>query len=215
MRKGAKIYEVGSGAGTLAAYLNRNGFDCTATEITKERGQKKAAPGQEGLHWHQTDGVHLDHFEQPGSYDYVLSDQVVEHLHPEDILTHFRTARALLKPGGSYFVRTPHRRFGPHDLSRVFKLKRPVFMHLHEFNYLEFASIARECGYSRVLAVTNLGPISRKMGWYKASRAWYFYMNLLDRMEGTVCRSNAARERYRRLARFLLSPSNVWLRLDR
>ena len=76
----------------------------------------------------------------------------MEHLHPKDILTHFRTARILLKPRGSYIVRTPHRRHGRRDLSRVFGLKTAVFLHLHEFTYREFDQICRETAYSKALA---------------------------------------------------------------
>jgi 2-polyprenyl-3-methyl-5-hydroxy-6-metoxy-1,4-benzoquinol methylase len=214
MRPGAKVYEVGSGTGTLARLLARNGFNVTATDITEERGQRSSSE-PEGMRWRLTDGVHLDKFEEAESYDYVISNQVAEHLHPEDILTHFRTARILLKPGGSYIARTPHRRHGPQDLTRVFKLDRPVFTHLHEFTYREFDSICRECGYSRVRAIVNLGPVSRKFGLYKASGLFYSYMKLLDAVETPWRRWRTTRKMYRRLSRYLLSSGNVWVRLDR
>lgn len=214
MSPGSKVYEVGSGNGSLARLLARNGFKVTATEITEERGQRSAAE-PDGMRWRLTDGVHLDKFEEPESYDYVVSNQVAEHLHPEDILTHFRTARILLKPGGSYIARTPHRRHGPQDLTRVFKLKQPVFMHLHEFTYCEFDSICSECGYSRVRAIVNLGPVSRKLGLYKASDLFFSYMKFLDAVETPLRRWAAMREAYRWLSRYLLSSGNVWVQLDR
>lgn len=215
MRPGAKVYEVGSGNGALARLLAKNGFNVTATEITEKRGHGETAAEPEGMHWQLTDGVHLDKFEEPESYDYVISNQVAEHLHPEDILTHFRTARLLLKPEGSYIARTPHRRHGPQDLTRVFKLKNPVFMHLHEFTYREFDSICTECGYSRVRAIVNLGPVSRKLGLYKASDLFFSYMKFLDTVETPLRKWEPTREAYRRLSRYLLSSGNVWARLDR
>jgi cyclopropane fatty-acyl-phospholipid synthase-like methyltransferase len=214
MEPKSKVYEIGSGTGKMAEFLALKGFDCTATEITAERGDKSRTT-KDGLRWHRTDGVHLDQFEEPESYDYILSDQVAEHLHPHDIITHFQTARILLKPGGSYIVRTPHRRHGPADLSRVFKLENPAFMHLHEFSYPEFDSICRECGYSEVLAITNLGPLSRRLGYYRPSRSFYAYLKSLDRIESSFCRSRMARRAFRRLSRFLMSSNNVWVKLVR
>ncbi|MDR3576831.1 MAG: class I SAM-dependent methyltransferase [Anaerolineaceae bacterium] len=214
MEPKSKVYEIGSGNGNMAEFLAQKAFDVTATEITTERG-KQSRTSKESLRWHKTDGVHLDEFEEPESYNYILSDQVVEHLHPHDIITHFRTARVLLKPGGSYIVRTPHRRHGPADLSRVFKLEEPAFMHLHEYSYLEFDSICRGCDYSEVLAITNLGPLSRKLGFYRPSRWFYAYLKSLDRIESSACRSRMARRAFRKLSRFLMSSQNAWVKLVR
>ena len=38
-----RVYEIGSGKGRLAAALADRGYECTATEITRERGQKWTA----------------------------------------------------------------------------------------------------------------------------------------------------------------------------
>ena len=214
MKPNSKVYEIGSGTGALAEYLARTGFDCTATEITQERGERDVSTVG-GLRWRRTDGVHLDQFEEPGSFDYLISDQVVEHLHPDDIITHFRTALILLKPGGSYIVRTPHRRHGPQDLSRVFKLENPVFMHLHEFNFLEFDYICRESGYSDVLGVMNLGPISRKLDMYKPTHGYYSYMRVLDSIDNSLSSLRIGRKAFKGLSRYLLSPKNVWVKLVR
>ncbi len=62
------------------------------------------------------DGYDLDAIAD-NSVDVVFSDQFVEHLHPEDTMTHFRLVNRLLKAGGRYVFRTPHRYTGPHDVS--------------------------------------------------------------------------------------------------
>src|SRR5690606_20747310 len=54
------------------------------------------------------------------SVDTAFSDQLIEHLHPDDAADHFRVVRQVLKPGGVYIFRTPHRLSGPHDVSRYF-----------------------------------------------------------------------------------------------
>ncbi len=65
------------------------------------------------------------------SCDVVFSDQLIEHLHPEDIEFHFEMVRKILKPQGVYMFRTPHRFLGPHDISRFFSDEAEGF-HLKE-----------------------------------------------------------------------------------
>jgi len=84
-----KIYEVGSGKGEMIAYFAKCGFECKATEITRERGSKHITDLLTGLSWGNSDGVNLDRFEPTAFYDFVLSNQVVEHFHPDDLDTHF------------------------------------------------------------------------------------------------------------------------------
>jgi SAM-dependent methyltransferase len=143
------IYEIGSGKGELIAYLARQGFLCKATEVTRERGEKHVDGAVPNLSWGVSDGVHLDSFESAASYDIVISDQVLEHLHPDDIQAHLRGVHQILKPGGRYIFRTPHRFSGPHDISRVFKCDRPVGMHLKEYSYREFMTALRQTGFTR------------------------------------------------------------------
>ena len=89
------------------------------------------------LRWTVSDGVHLERFEAPESYDAVISDQVIEHLHPDDLVAHFAGVHAILKPGGRYALATPHAFEGPFDVSRVFGSERPQGMHLKEYTYRE------------------------------------------------------------------------------
>ena len=70
--------------GTRKTYLASLGFKCRATEISHERGQKHVSESP-NLSWDISDGVHLNRFEETNSFDIVISDQVVEHLHPDDL----------------------------------------------------------------------------------------------------------------------------------
>jgi SAM-dependent methyltransferase len=174
---GSRVIEIGSGAGSLAIYLNKAGRSCVATEITSERGVRDAG----GVSWHNTDGVHLAEFESAASYDYVLSMQVIEHLHPEDVETHFRGALALLRPSGQYLFTTPHAFFGPADLSAVFSLDRPHFMHLKEYTHRELGAIARRAGFHTVEAV-YLPPLAirRILPFVVHSRWLYRYLRPVE-----------------------------------
>lgn len=133
------IYEIGSGKGELIAYLAHCGYRCKGTEITRERGEKHATK-HPNLSWGISDGIHLSQFESRDSYDVVMSDQVIEHLHPADVTEHFLGVRSILRDGGKYVLATPHTLAGPSDVSRVFKCDKPMGMHLEEYSYQEFES---------------------------------------------------------------------------
>jgi SAM-dependent methyltransferase len=148
-----KVYEVGSGRGELIACLSHLGYECRATEITRERGQCWV-DDRPNLTWGTTDGVHLDQFEPADTYDAVISDQVVEHLHPEDLIEHFRGALRILKSGGRYVFRTPHVHDGPSDVSRFFGSDTPQGMHLREYTYRELAAKMKHAGFRNIRAWT-------------------------------------------------------------
>lgn len=143
------IYEIGSGKGALITFLAQQGFTCTATEVTRERGEKCCAGATPNLVWSVSDGVHLDKFEPAERYNVALSDQVFEHLHPEDIAEHLRSVYRILKARGRYILSTPHRLCGPHDVSRVFKCDVPRGMHLKEYTYREVVAALKRAGFTR------------------------------------------------------------------
>ncbi|ORW02958.1 class I SAM-dependent methyltransferase [Mycobacterium kyorinense] len=143
------VYEIGSGKGELVTYLARHGFSCRATEITRERGEKHSDADTPNLSWGVSDGVHIDDFEAAAGYDVAISDQVLEHLHPEDLEAHLRGALRILKPGGRYIFRTPHRFSGPHDVSQVFNCDKPLGMHLKEYTHREILTALRSAGFTR------------------------------------------------------------------
>ncbi len=149
--RGREVYEVGSGSGRLATFLTKHGFNCIATDISIER-QARANDGKGGLVWHVSDGIRLANYEPASHFDSVISSQVIEHLHPEDVHEHFAHARTILKPGGAYVFNTPHRFSGPKDISEIFGMVRSDCFHLKEYTYEELSTIARESGFREVKA---------------------------------------------------------------
>jgi SAM-dependent methyltransferase len=65
-----------------------------------------------------TDGVSLP--VEPGSVDVAYSDQLMEHLHPDDAVAQLENVARAIRPGGVYVCITPNRLSGPHDVSRGF-----------------------------------------------------------------------------------------------
>lgn len=142
-----KIYEIGSGNGSLITTLASLGAICVATELSEKRPDKRPLLN---LEWHSTDGVHLTEYEPQNTYDFVLSDQVIEHLHPEDILEHFKNVRAILNSNGRYIFFTPHYYMGPGDISRVFGCAEAEGMHLKEYKYAEIYKLLKSAGFKQV-----------------------------------------------------------------
>lgn len=144
------VYEIGSGQGGLISFLALNGYRCKGTEITRERGEKLTSQQYPNLSWGISDGVHLDEFEPPEAYDIVVSDQVIEHIHPDDLDCHLRSVRSILKSGGRYVFNTPNKYTGPHDVSQVFKRSEPIGMHLKEYTCRELYEAATRAGFVSV-----------------------------------------------------------------
>jgi SAM-dependent methyltransferase len=205
----SKIFEVGSGRAKLLRYLMSIGHSCVATEITPERGSKHLDE-RDGLLWHNTDGVHLAEFEERESYDFVISTQLIEHLHPDDLMDHFRNAKLILKPGGEYIFDTPHRGAGPHDLSLVFRLDQAAFMHLREYTFVELTAALRAAGFKNVRAIFARSAAAKP----HRSALYLQYCMLWDRVLSALRlhprTENFVRTSWKVRTR-LLVPSNIWL----
>lgn len=81
-----------------------------------------------------------------GRVDVAFSDQLLEHIHPDDTAMHLELVRRILRDGGVYVFRTPHAFSGPHDVSRYFSLE-PEGFHLKEWTYREMIAALRRAGF--------------------------------------------------------------------
>jgi SAM-dependent methyltransferase len=99
------------------------------------------------FHFVLTDGIHLDI--PTNAADCVYSNQLMEHLIPDDAAAQLREIRRVLKPGGHYCCVTPSRLTGPHDVSRYFDYVARGF-HLREYDYRSIRSALREAGFRKI-----------------------------------------------------------------
>jgi SAM-dependent methyltransferase len=83
------------------------------------------------------------------SVDVAYSDQLMEHLHPDDALDQLKNIFRSLKPGGSYICMTPNRISGPHDISLYFS-DVPSGFHLREYTTTDLVKILKDAGFSKV-----------------------------------------------------------------
>ena len=214
-----KIYEVGSGKGEMIEYFAKCGFECKATEITKERGSKHITDSSNNLSWGNSDGVHLDQFEPTDFYDFVVSNQVIEHFHPNDLNTHFQSVYQILNQQGSYIFTTPHCHTGPHDLSVVFGYDDPQCMHLKEYTYHELHQSLKLAGFKSIYSAVpgKLRKLLSKLGLgneEKIRKVGIFYFHLMLIMENLLLVIKSKKQR-RSLSKFLrkiyLFADNIFL----
>jgi len=181
-----KVYEVGCGKGEMIAYLASLGFECSATEITRERGEKHVSE-HPNLSWKISDGVHLERFEVPNSYDVVISNHVVEHLHPDDLFDHFEGVLSILSNGERYIFCTPNMLAGPSDISRVFNYDKTVGLHLKEYTNQELREVLSQVGFKDARAVLEIpSEISRLFGLGIKPMASRIYLDYLCDVEKLI-----------------------------
>jgi len=135
--------EFGSGDCRFSFEMAKRFREVHAVDIADQTGSGVTPPSNFSLTVY--DGYELDL--PDSSIDIAFSDQLIEHLHPEDTAHHFKLVHRLLKPGGTYLFRTPHRLTGPHDVSRYFSEQAKCF-HLKEWTYGELSALLEDLGYS-------------------------------------------------------------------
>lgn len=91
-----------------------------------------------------------------GSIDIAYSDQLMEHLHPDDAAEQLLSIHQALAPGGVYLCITPNQWSGPHDISRYFDESATGF-HLREYSVGELARMFREAGFRRLKVLVGGG----------------------------------------------------------
>lgn len=94
----------------------------------------------------------------PGSIDVAYSNQLMEHLHPDDASQQLRSIHQALVPGGAYICLTPNRLNGPHDISRYFDPVATGF-HLKEYTTTELNDQFQRAGFSRIGVLASLGDL--------------------------------------------------------
>jgi SAM-dependent methyltransferase len=177
--------EFAPGDCTFAHLVCRHAKVVHGVDISDQSARGAAASGApSNFTPHTYDGYELDL--PDGFADVVFSDQLIEHLHPEDAGLHFDLAARILRPGGVYILRTPHAFYGPSDISGYFS-DTPEGFHLKEWTYTELNGALARAGYS-----TRRG-IRRFRGRYRALPIGLFtsFEGLVGGLPGVLRRSVA------------------------
>ncbi len=139
--------EIGPGEGYLACMVAQRVKTAYLVDVADIIAQHPDCPAN--TVFVRTDGVSID--VPPASIDLAYSNQMMEHLHPDDGLEQMRQVYRALKPGGVYICVTPHRYNGPHDISRYFDAY-PTGLHLKEYTSTEVMHLMRLVGFQQVRA---------------------------------------------------------------
>ena len=151
-----KIIEFGSGRGFLIANLAERfpDIDCIGIDVAIN----------EELHNFKNLSFFKKNFLNEANStieaDFVISDQVIEHIHLSDIDDFMNTLKSSIKIGGHLFIGTPNSIWGPHDISGVFNFKKPVGFPLYEYNSRELISLCKKYDLkfkSAIIMLRNYG----------------------------------------------------------
>lgn len=137
---GKAVLEVGFGNGVMSFMLARRGNTVVGVDVSRiflERARAKLSkePGL-NLRFEFGDARALD-FED-GSFDYVISRNLVEHMSAADARRHMQEVWRVLKDHGCYWCFVP---------SRVYEGHRSAGFHLHMYSLREMIELVSSCGF--------------------------------------------------------------------
>ena len=165
LRSDASFLEIGSGDCALARAIAGRVKRVLATDVSEQI--LSGGPWPANLEVRVSDGITIP--APDGWADVVYSNQVMEHLHPEDAREQLAEIARVLRPGGAYVCVTPNRLTGPHDISRYFDAAATGF-HLREYTTGELAGLFRAAGFRHIDAV--VGARGRRQVLPVAAVAW-------------------------------------------
>jgi SAM-dependent methyltransferase len=155
--KNKVFMEIGSGDCLLAKELTKHFKKVVAFEVADAIPFVAGTPDNFELKIFNG----FDMKEDPSSYDIIYSNQVFEHLHPDDTIPLLRSYHTFLKDDGKLVIVTPNRLTGPHDVSRGFTEDAEGF-HLKEYTYKELKGLLKATGYKKLRGYVG----SKKIGYF-------------------------------------------------
>jgi SAM-dependent methyltransferase len=147
LRRDSTFLEIGAGDCALSIAVAGLVRKVYAVDVSAEIMRDLDLP--DNVEARVSDGITIP--VEDSTIDVAYSNQVVEHLHPDDTLEQLSHISQALTPRGVYVCITPHRVTGPHDISKYFDDHATGF-HLKEYTFRELHDRFTEAGFSRVKA---------------------------------------------------------------
>ncbi len=153
LERATSFLEIGPGdcGVTIEAAKRPNIKQSYAVDVSEEQVDQFGWP--ENLRFVKFDGQHVPL--PDGVCDLAFTNQVIEHLHPEDEAVHLSEVHRLLRPGGKYVCVVPNQLTGPHDVSQHFDRVATGF-HLNETTNRHLATAMRAAGFFNVRCVLRI-----------------------------------------------------------
>jgi SAM-dependent methyltransferase len=143
VRPGITFLEVGAGDCEVSVEVARTARKVYAVDVSESVTARVTKP--DNVEIVLSDGVSIP--VPPGSVELAFSNQLMEHLHPDDAFEQLRNIAKALGPGGLYVCITPNRLNGPHDVSRHYDREATGF-HMKEYTNRELAAVFRAAGFA-------------------------------------------------------------------
>ena len=144
----AVFIEVGCGDAAVTQLVAAHVQEAVGIDVTGTLIDHAAAPAN--FRFVHTDGTNLPLVD--GMADLVYSNQLMEHLYPDDARQQLQEVIRILRPGGRYVCSTPNRLTGPHDISCYFD-HEPQGFHLREYDHASLAQMFHDTGFQSARAV--------------------------------------------------------------
>jgi SAM-dependent methyltransferase len=151
VRPGSTFLEIGAGDCRLSHALAQRVGRVFAIDVSEEITRAERRPSNVSVLL--TDGIDIP--VPPLSVDTAYSNQLLEHLHPDDAQQQVANVFETLAPGGVYVCATPNRLTGPHDISEHFDEVASGF-HLKEYTTGELRRLFLEAGFGEVRSVVKV-----------------------------------------------------------
>lgn len=179
LSSGQTFMEIGAGDCGLVLEVARRVRRCIAIDVSDEITRHARFP--DNLQLLLSDGSSIP--VPGGTVDLAYSNQLMEHLHPDDVPAQLANIHAALRPGGRYICRTPNRLSGPHDISGPFDDIATGF-HLREYANEDLADMLRRAGFSKITGfmVVRGRHLARPLFWVVPVES------VLKRMPASMCR---------------------------
>lgn len=145
LKANTHFLEIGPGDCTLAFNVAAIAARVYAVDVSNEITRTASCPPNFQLIL--SDGCSIP--VPAGSINCAFSNQLMEHLHPDDAFEQLSNIVRALAPGGIYMCMTPNRLSGPHDVSKYFDHVATGF-HLREYTAGELSALFGKAGFSRV-----------------------------------------------------------------
>jgi ubiquinone/menaquinone biosynthesis C-methylase UbiE len=141
-----RVLEIGAGDAELSRNICDRAQSVVAVDVDDALAGTGTAP--RNFRYLLSDGISLPL--PDASISLAISNQLLEHIHPEDTLAHLKEVNRTLETGGRYLIMTPSAICGPHDVSRYFD-RRARGMHLREFDAEAIRKCVRAAGFKRLV----------------------------------------------------------------
>jgi SAM-dependent methyltransferase len=152
---GDVFMEIGAGDCALSARAAATARHVYAVDVSDEITRDTSRPAN--LELRLTAGAAIP--VPSGAVQVAFSNQLMEHLHPDDALDQLCEIWRSLSSGGVYVCITPNRLSGPHDISAHFD-DEATGLHLREYSARELRALFYNAGF-------------RRLDFFAGARGWY------------------------------------------